>query len=146
MMLKRILSICMAGLLVLGVAGTSTTLVGCKQITSGQTATQQIINETNDPVAIARAAYLDALNNYTKWVEKYVDRYQNYVIMRNVDIHRQIVHLFDKMDNILNTWDAVSQMGITPEKGQQDFADMLESVIDVMLQIDAEIEKQKGEL
>jgi hypothetical protein len=117
---------------------------GCKQIMSGETATQQIMEETKDPVAIARAAYLDGLSSYTQWLEKYVNKYQSYMMRKSLGTHQEIVQSFDKMDEFLDMWDGLSQLGVTPERGHSDFISMLQFVSNAMLEIDAELEKNKG--
>jgi len=138
MQMNRVLRICLAGLLVLGVAGTSTTvLTSC---TPTQTATMQIKDQTNDPYVIADAAYLDALKFYNDLAERYL-RYAPYIERHRPDIHMQVLAILREMDRMLVTWEGFKDAGVVPNRLGTELTDYGNIIIDLLLQVDNYIEE-----
>ena len=134
-MLKKLSNALCAGFLAVTLLASPMSLVGC-----ANTATRQIAQETKDPVALSRAAYLDALSTATKALEIYVYKYQDIVVDRYPDIHNQVITIVDKLDALFVQWDAVTSAGIAMPNAEQDFEMYLNALTKLMLKVDAMIE------
>jgi len=140
--LKKIKA-CIAGLLVLGVAcASSSVLTSC---VSTETATVQITNQTQDPVAIAKAAYLDALKLYNDLGERYL-KYIPYMERNYPQAHYEIMYIFQEMDKMLIMWEGFAQAGIIPERAPQHLQDYADAIIALLFELDAALEAGQLEI
>lgn len=134
-MLKKLSNALCAGFLVVTLLASPMYLVSC-----ANTATQQIARVTNDPIALSRAAYLDALSTATKALEVYVYKYQEYVYAVHPEIHNQVINIVDSMDSLFVKWDAVTSAGAIMPNAEQDFEMYLNALTKLMFKVDAMIE------
>ncbi len=91
---------------------------------AGQSATEQIKSQTNDPGTIAVAVYADAQDAYIEAQELYLP-YQQTLIETNPDLNHQIVGYFRKANKILDDWAAFGEI---PAEDKVLFRDYLRQI------------------
>lgn len=136
-MFKKIISAICAGILATTLVASPMVLQSCAP---GQTATQQIAQETKDPVALSQAAYIDAVNTATTVVNLYIDKYQDYVYVRYPEIHQEFVSVIYKLDDLFRTWSVLNQAGVPMDGAEKQFETYLNALTKIMLKIDSMIE------
>lgn len=82
-----------------------------------KTVTQQIMDQTKDPVLIMQAAYADALGNYVAAQELYKP-YLNITRASHPDLAEQIRKTFSSAWKILSDW---KKLGTVPSSDEQSF-------------------------
>jgi hypothetical protein len=81
--------------------------VGCTGV--NQTATQQMLRQTDNPVLIGKAAYFDVAGIYKDTAETYM-RYKSILKSKYPDINARVVGLLNEMKRALDDWEALSGM------------------------------------
>ena len=101
-------SLCVMCALIALVCWVPVTTTSCSSVGAPETAVEQIYKETKDPMALAKAAYLDALVTFNDLAERYV-KYMPYMLLNHPDRHEQIMGYFKDMDDMLTMWQGFSQ-------------------------------------
>ena len=113
-------------------------VASCSSVGAPETAVEQIYKETKDPMALAKAAYLDALVTFNDLAERYV-KYMPYMLLNHPDRHEQIMGYFKDMDDMLTMWQGFSQLGVLPENATTNFETYANGIITILMAIDGEI-------
>lgn len=106
---------------------------GCSTVTDSAVAT--ISEQTKDPMILARAAFLDAMNMFNDLGERY-NKYVPYMMEHHPDTHRQIINVFRQMYGILSDWEQMSMQGIIPKDSQELMMVLCNQIIDIISQLE----------
>lgn len=102
--------------------------IGCS--TSNQTAIQQMMDQTSDPILIGKAAYFDAAGIYTNTAKMYLN-YKAMLDANHQDISGNIQNLLNEMKSVLDDWKSLTGMAqmIAVNDGSEAFAEKRRLII-----------------
>lgn len=106
---------------------------GC--VTLPQTATATISEQTKDPIAVARAAFLDAKKLYNDLGERYI-KYVPYMASNYPEQHEQVLYIFAQAHQLLVQWDYLSAQGINPKDAVDYFNEFANAIIVVLSELE----------
>ena len=109
----------------------SLSFIGCGGYRS---ATSQILEQTHDPVYVAKAGYYDALKAYQTVQKSYLPVVEDMKVL-NPDLAEQIRQDFQKAWDILKDWKAVGSISANDK----------EALFDTIYKISMEIAKRSEE-
>ena len=112
---------------------------GCYATTGGHTtATEQIAEQTTNPIIISRAAYADALDAYLNMGNSYL-KYKDLVEKNDPDLNLQVLKYFKEMSDTLNYWRDLNMIGQIPDTNDISNLDAIRSILlKVILELDGE--------
>jgi hypothetical protein len=112
------------------VAGTIFILFAYGCSATNQTATQQIMQTTSDPIKIADAMYFDVMGIYKDTAQIYL-RYKPIVQKSNPDIDIMVVQKLNEMKKNLDEWKVLSGTAkmIAINQGTDEFHEMRRQII-----------------
>lgn len=96
---------------------------GCADMQKA-TATQQIMEQTNDPMMVSLAVYHDGLKLYVDAQELYKP-YQEFIKETNPEIDTEIIGYFKKARKVLTDW---KKFGVLPAGDETTFREALRDV------------------
>ena len=102
---------------------------------TNKTATQQITQQTNNPITIARAVYLDAVRTYNGLGQRYAN-YHHIVRKSNPELADKVVEKLTETSRMLNEWGKFSKMGITKVESQKDFDSFRIFMLEVLVELE----------
>lgn len=111
----------MAVLLALCIGWMGLAFIGC---TANQTATAQIVKQTNDPGTIALATFADAQDAYIEAAQLYI-HYKAITQERHPELDAKIVEYFSQANQILAEWES---MGDVPLDDKTAFREYLRKI------------------
>lgn len=110
--------------------------IGCAGM--NKTATQQISEQTTDPVVISTASYADALDIYNTLAGKYL-QYQSYVERTHPELNAEVLHMFMEMNNVLNDWKFYRNLGKQPDSSElKSFEELRHLIVQVIIELEEE--------
>ena len=110
--------------------------IGCAGI--NKTTTAQIKEQTNNPVAISTASYVDALDIYNTLAGSYL-RYKLYAEKKHPELNAEVLHMFAEMNKVLDDWKVYRELGKQPDSSElKSFEELRHLIVQVIIELEEE--------